>query len=406
MTRAATGTLVWRKNAATGAEEWHVRVRLPDGTRPFVPLPGIARADRHVAREAGAIVSKELRGRAPVDVALTVRAYADRWIKSRQHLAYAVEQERHLEHHILPVIGDRPIGGVTRDELRKLVARLDERVRDGELAWATAKHIWGTVTRLFGDAANHKRDELRVRPDDNPVAGLPGPDTGDEKALQFLFPHEAVRFLACEDVPLAWRRTVAIACYTGLRAGELAALRWEDVDLKTRTMLVHRSEDRVRNPGKVGSTKSGVATRVPLEPAIVPLLEAMRGAPNDPVVWMPSVSEQARGFRKWLAKAGVERADLYASDATRRPIRFHDTRSTFATWLAARGEPTLMIKAKCRHASVDMTEKYVRVVALLGSGFGHPFPELPGALAPLATPLAKTEAKSAETLWAQQDLNL
>ena len=46
---------------------------------------------------------------------------------------------------------------------------------------------------------------------------------------QFLYPSEFLRFVNCDEVPIAWRRSVAIAVYTYLRAGELRVLRWEDV---------------------------------------------------------------------------------------------------------------------------------------------------------------------------------
>ena len=35
--RPATGSVKWRRNAKTGVAQWHARVTLKDGSRPFVP---------------------------------------------------------------------------------------------------------------------------------------------------------------------------------------------------------------------------------------------------------------------------------------------------------------------------------------------------------------------------------
>jgi len=41
--RSATGSIAWRRNPGTGAEQWHARLTLNDGSRRFVPLdPSIA----------------------------------------------------------------------------------------------------------------------------------------------------------------------------------------------------------------------------------------------------------------------------------------------------------------------------------------------------------------------------
>jgi hypothetical protein len=80
------------------------------------------------------------------------------------------------------------------------------------------------VTKLFADATNFKVAALRVR-DDNPCDGLPGPDRGERKAKQWLYPIEVQALLACEDVPIRWRRLYALGTYLYLRPGELGGPR-------------------------------------------------------------------------------------------------------------------------------------------------------------------------------------
>jgi integrase len=66
-----------------------------------------------------------------------------------------------------------------------------------------------------------------------------------------------------------------IAAYTGLRLGELLALRWEDIDLDARRMIVHRAV----SAGVEGPTKSWQARFIPLaDPAANALLQMRRHA--------------------------------------------------------------------------------------------------------------------------------
>jgi hypothetical protein len=55
------------------------------------------------------------------------------------------------------------------------------------------------------------------------------------------------------------------------------------------------------------------------------------------VVQLPSERDMSRGLKRWLRKAGVTRAELFASTGTTRALRWHDLRATTATWLAVRG---------------------------------------------------------------------
>jgi hypothetical protein len=106
---------------------------------------------------------------------------------------------------------------------------------------------------------------------------------------------------------------------------ELAALEWEDVDLPRGTIHIHRSVDRLR--GGTKSTKTGDARRFPIEDAILPLLATMRtesGGKGPVLPFMANKSESSKNLRQYLTWAGVTRAELYADDATRKRVTFHD----------------------------------------------------------------------------------
>lgn len=56
-----------------------------------------------------------------------------------------------LEKHVLPKLGDRPVGEVTRRELRDLLVKLDQKAPE------TAKHRRGYISQVFEWAEDEER---------------------------------------------------------------------------------------------------------------------------------------------------------------------------------------------------------------------------------------------------------
>src|SRR5258708_32408989 len=97
---------------------------------------------------------------------------------------------------------------------------------------------------------------------------------------------------------------------------------------------------------------------------------------------MPSVGSLSAKLKGYLRRAGVDRADLFVSDATRKAITFHDLRATGITWMAARGDDPLRIMQRAGHEDFETTKLYLREAENLSAGFGDVFPALPGSIAP------------------------
>ena len=386
--RPATGSIVWA-DPQTKTQPIGVRVTKADGKRKLVRFePGTSAAN---AIALAPLLAE--RGRLAVNEGTrdTVAEYAKRWIQWRmtRGLECVPGDRTRLAFHVFPVIGALEIAAVTRDDLKRLVAALDMKAKLGftvdangkrkPFGWKSAVNVWSTVRALFRDAQRAKAIELCVR-EDNPAAGVAGPDTGAHKAKAYLWPSEFAALVSCERVPLRWRRLFALAICTYARAGELAALEWGDVDLEHGTIHIHRSTDASREHAK--ATKTDTARRIAIEPSLMPLLQAMhaetkgRGA----VVRMPSSGKRSCKLKQYLLRAGIDRADLHTSDATRKAITFHDLRATGVTWMAVRGDDALKIMQRAGHADFTTTRIYLREAEALRAGFGAVFPPLPSAL--------------------------
>ena len=108
---------------------------------------------------------------------------------------------------------------------------------------------------------------------------------------------------------------------------------------------------------------------------------------------MPSDSERPRKLRKYLARAGVKRTELFKTEATRRAITFYDaTRATGITWMAVRGDEPLRIMQRAGHTTFDTTLIYIREAENFRIDFGAPFPPLPASLLGSPKPARKVSA--------------
>jgi integrase len=107
-------------------------------------------------------------------------------------------------------------------------------------AWLAGGRNRGTVDRLrvmFNDAASAPAGRLVDR---NPFANLRLPSSRGRKDVQPPNEAEMARFLALADelTPPSFAAYLDVAVHTGMRPGELDALRWAKIDFQAETILV------------------------------------------------------------------------------------------------------------------------------------------------------------------------
>jgi integrase len=142
------------------------------------------------------------------------------------------------------------------------------------------------------------------------------------------------------------------AAFTGLRRGELIALRWRDVDFGRSAIRVSGSFAN----GELTTPKAGHGRVVPMVPEVGSALSRLsqRGwSDGDDELVFPGE------FGLFLDGSALRRRFIAAcARADLRPIRFHDLRHTFGT-LAVRGAESIVeLQAWLGHAEVRTTMRY------------------------------------------------
>ncbi|NBW08799.1 MAG: site-specific integrase [Caulobacteraceae bacterium] len=238
--------------------------------------------------------------------------------------------------------------------------------------WARGLVAQQLAHQTVTNAVNLLRAVYRAAVDDelveaNPVEGFRVKKTGrTDETSTWLTLDELSRLFWSVDEDV--RPLVVFAATTGLRQGEMLALRMTDVHLRGEQPHV---VVRFGAPGQ--PTKSGKIRRVPLMPLAESALKAwlrIRKTPplgsSDIVFTSATGLARAKGhpvgsharWRSWLDAAGI-----------RRHVRWHDLRHTCATLLltGAFGEPWSMeaVKEMLGHSSITVTERYAKATGSL-----------------------------------------
>ncbi len=400
MPRQRTGTLERAGTWPSGAPKWRFRLRLGDGTKSerfelpegFDERQARAQVAKFQADEdvhRGILNAKVEKSRGTTGgqphQAVTAES-ADEWFERYLPTIECGEGHRRITRHnwtkwIAPSLGSKPMKTLTRDDVEDVRDRLDRAIDEKEIRHGTASNIWSTLTGALKAACAARDRSLRVHSSPLHFGILP-PKRGDGRKRPWLYPNEWQAVAACAAIPIEWRQLYAVALYTGLRPNELRALRWADVDTRARQISVSKAWDEQTKTAKPPKTAAGQRT-VPIEPALLPLLQALQGDDDEPVMPLLARGEDRNAgvFRAHIEAAGVARARLTADNETEEPADFRTLRDSYATWQALAGVPDKRIQRRLGHATNTTTDRYIKAAeAFDPEAIGMPFPPLPAPL--------------------------
>src|SRR5215207_4862447 len=231
-----------------GKVRWYARHYDPSGNRHTKVFDTKAEADRfltsvEMSKITGSYVD-------PNRSKVTVGVLADQWLEAKLDLAPKTRDryEGIIRAHIRPRWGKVRLSDVTHAELQRWVARIDA-------APATVKKVHRVMSMLLAYAV---ADDRLSRNSADKIS-LPRVRQVEKRYLT----HEQVAALA-EAVGPEYRLMVLFLAYTGLRWGEMAALRVRRLDFLRRRALVAESVTPVKGVMTFGPTKGHERREVPL----------------------------------------------------------------------------------------------------------------------------------------------
>lgn len=332
---------------------------------PLSPKLGLAEARRR-AIDARANVNDHVdpateKAEAKLDARSTVNKLvtlykADPRVTSKRSWT---EEARVLDKDVCPAWGDRALKDISRADVRELV---NAKLATGKAVMAN--RLLAHVSHLF----NYALDLELV--DANPAARFKKVHTPTRE-----------RVLAREEWTALWayvlkgtlpqggtepgwsaimRDLFAMLLLTGQRLGEVARMRWADVDLGQRWWTL-----------PAAATKNGLAHRVPLAPAAVELLTRLRPEKDDDVARQvyvfstiagANIYDRAKKAMAVLCRTFRPPKKDDPADATGiwRNVRAHDIRRTVATNLGELGVAPHIISAILNHTDGSITAVYNR----------------------------------------------
>ena len=202
---------------------------------------------------------------------------------------------------------------------------------------------------------------------------------------------EVQRFLrAARDIGDDAFALYATALFTGMRQGELAALRWSDVDLERRQIVVQRSFK--------GPTKAGDVRYVPILDELLTVLRAWRLKAGGGWLLFPNEADQMhvsgarifkQRFHRVLDAAGFPRPP--ANERALHYINFHSLRHSFASHWVMRGGDLFKLQKILGHKNVQMTMRYAHLQpSAYAADYGRMSGMVPGQGGEVVTLGAKT----------------
>lgn len=276
-----------------------------------------------------------------IEVIPTFKEFSEKfvavYVKNNNKYSEVLNKESVLRAHLNPFFGLKPLDKISNLDIENYKA---EKLQSGQANKSVNNHLivlnkclntakeWGVIE----NTPNIKL--LKVQP----------------QKFDFLSIEECQLLLDnCEGL---LREIVLVGLKTGLRFGELIALKWENINFQSNLMTVQKSISR----GREGSTKSNKIRYVPLLDDVSQELKARSrkhgyvfsrndNTPLNPMLCLRWLHEACR-------KAGL------------RKLGWHTLRHTFASHLAQNGVSIVLIKELLGHADIKTTMRYSHLTSL------------------------------------------
>ncbi len=272
---------------------------------------------------------------------LTFKEFSKRWVDTyvrANNKPSEIENKRGvLRNHLVPYFGEMPLNSIKREKIEEYkAAKLDY-----GLSAKTVNNHLAFIAKCLNCAVDWEVIESKDVPKIKKL-------TAHSKRIDFLSPSETAELLADRSAPL-WNLMIYVALRTGLRFGELIALKWEAINLEKRVLTVQESIVR----GIVGTPKSGKIRHVPISDDLYEQL----------IPWKQARGRlfEVKGYENISARMATNALHHIIKRVGMRHTNWHMFRHTFASHLAMNGTPIPVVQKFMGHASIEMTMRYAHL---------------------------------------------
>jgi integrase len=285
----------------------------------------------------------------------TLAEWLEEWSASRRHHLEASSTHSYrvmADAYLLPHLGDVPLDQLDVRTIEATYARLltSGGRRGRPLAPRTVAYAHAILHRCLVDAV--RLGVLETNPAASAVIPRHAADGRGHRQLRVWDAAQVRRFLAVSaDHPLAdlW----AVALGTGMRRGELLALRRSDIDLEAERLTVEVALAQIGETVQLKRPKTGRTRTLSLDPATLGHLArrmqtSRHGGAGAPLFAGPDGGHLLPSRISDVWRSYVRTLDL-------PPIRLHDLRHTHATLLLAAGVPIKVVSERLGHTKITMT---------------------------------------------------
>jgi integrase len=335
--------------------QWFAKYRLPDGRqvqRKVGPAwtergrPPVGYYTKRTAEDwLRDVLGEARRGTLPglVKTGVTFSEAADEWLRYVEHdrdrkPSTIVGYKAILRAQLLPTFGDEPIESITTEMIESWIAGVDRAPATRAKALVLLHGIFKRARKVYGLPTN-------------PAAGVERPPMRQSGDIE-VFSLEEVMALVRAAASAQDAAIYLTAAFTGLRRGELLALRWRDVDFSNQVVRVRSSYA----DGALTTPKSGKVRSVPMAPdvaeALAKLGQRASWTADDDLVFVGQRGSYLDG------RALRRRYDAALKRAGLRKLRFHDLRHTFGTRMIGKAD-IRRVQEWMGHADIQTTMKYL-----------------------------------------------
>jgi integrase len=246
---------------------------------------------------------------------------------------------RTLNKHLLPAFGDSCLCDIGTLEMQQFVLQK----MAGGLGWECADHYRNLMSKIFITAK-----KWNFFAGDNPAIGVELPEKKAVREKYVLLPEQIPPLLAALEEPA--RTMVLVGVLTGLRIGEILALRWRDVDFRSGEIRVEQACYR----GLIGTPKTKGSRRT------LPMPDTLKDE-------LKRLSEKAAALGDHLVfqtRNGTPFSDTNLLHQHLKPVgrklgmpwlNWHTLRRTHATLLQHAGATLKEAQAQLGHSKMSTT---------------------------------------------------